>query len=1039
MRSSFALILAGLVACGEQKFTAVNAEPDVDVTSHDNGDEVGEGQATLFLAVIDDADDPEEDTVATWSAGERVVCERSAVTTWGESMCEMRLAMRETEVSIFVEDPRGSTGGDVVHLDVLATDAPVVDILSPLTTERYYSDHPVLMEALASDSEDFVEDLSVEWVGEEAGNLEVPEAPDSDGKIQAYVSLAEGTHNLRVMVTDTTDKTGEDIVQIEVSGPNRAPSCGWLAPDEGTVLTLDEPVTLSGEATDPDVNSDRLEVHWSSDRDGSLGSSTPTSEGIVSLIASGLSRDDHILTMTAVDEVGASCTAERGVVVTTGPEVVINKPVGDDLYYSNYPVDLEGSLTDAEDGPDALSAQWESDVDGVLDVASDVASDGLNSGAAWLVEGVHILTLTGTDGDGVTGTDSSTITVRGLNQAPTCLVTGPPSGSGGDEGAVITLTGEVDDADIGPEALTVVWISNLEGTPIGTSTPSSDGSVSLGIGTLAAGTHVLSMTVTDEVGASCVDDTIFVVGQAPVVAITAPSDGTTVNQGVTVTFVGSISDEDDAVSTLAVTWISDRDGLLHEVSPDSSGLSIVTAGSLTVGTHTITLTATDSLGLYSTDVVVLTVNGLPTAPVIQITPDLATTLDTLGVDILVDSVDPEGAPITYRHEWFLAEAIVGEAGTVAPELTAKGQAWQVRVTPTDGTGEGAPGTADRVILNSVPVIHAAEIGPDPLVTNSVATTILTVTDPDGDELTHSHAWAVDGAPVGDVSGSLDGLLYFDKHQLVSVQVTPSDEESTGEPIDATPVFVQNAPPTAPTIVLVPDETMGAVDDLWCRVLENGTDADGDEVLNAVAWERDDYPYPDDAPEDSGGGWLGPLTDEWTGDTVPSEDTRIEEVWRCTVTSWDDEEAGGSAEASIEIQPPPPGCGDGILQPGEEVDPPVSPFTHLHINPETCRWDFSEVEQLYCYGMCSWDGPFGCDDADADVLCRLIMDNPDSEALSYAVIAPLSEPGFPGVYCGYGTTIATDRGVPDVSWMDASVAAHHGGGGTVVAFPDCTNP
>ena len=549
----------------------------------------------------------------------------------------------------------------------------------------------------------------------------------------------------------------------------------------------------------------------------------------------------------------------------------------------------------------------------------------------------------------------------------------------------------------------------------------------------------VTITVTDEVGASCVDDTTFVVGQAPAVAITAPADGTTVNQGATVTFVGSISDEDDAVSTLDILWSSDRDGLLHEGSPDSSGLSIVTAGALTVGTHTITLTATDALGLYSSDVMVLNVNGLPTAPVIQITPDPATTLDTLGVDILVDSVDPEGSPITYRHEWFLADSIVGEAGTMGPDSTAKGQSWSVRVTPSDGTGEGAPGTADRVIVNTVPVIDVVEIGPDPLVTDSVATTIVTVTDPDGDELSYDHAWAVDGVPAGDGSDTLDGLVYFDKHQLVSVQVTPSDDESTGAPVDATPVFVQNSPPTAPTIVIVPEEAVGAVDDIWCRVLENGTDADGDEVFNAVAWERDDYPYPDEELEDSGEGWLGPLTDEWTGDTVPAEDTTIAEVWECIVTSWDDEEAGESAVASLEIQPHPPGCGDGIVQPGEEVDPPVSPFAHLSINPETCRWDFSEVEQLYCYGMCSWAGPWGCDDADADVLCKLIMDNPDSEAISYSVIAPLSEPGFPGVYCGYGTTIATDRGVPDVSWMDASVAAHHGGGGTAVAFPECTNP
>ena len=89
-------------------------------------------------------------------------------------------------------------------------------------------------------------------------------------------------------------------------------------------------------------------------------------------------------------------------------------------------------------------------------------------------------------------------------------------------------------------------------------------------------------------------------------------------------------------------------------------------------------------------------------------------------------------------------------------------------------------------------------------------------------------------------------------------------------------------------------------------------------------------------------------------------------------------------------------------------------------------------------MCSWAGPPGCDSADADVLCKLIMDNPASEALSYTITPALSEPGFPGVYCDYGERIHTDRGVLDVAWMDSSLALSHGAG-EVVAFPVCTDP
>ena len=1034
------------VACGEQKLTAVNAEPDVDIASHEDGTVVGEGMLVTILAVVDDADDAEENLIATWTAGERTVCEATPVSDFGETVCSMRLSEREETVTVLVQDPRGSTGADAVRLDVAPTDAPVINLLAPLASGRYYSSLGVEVVAEVSDSEDLAADLVVEWTLQNASletpaeSVDLPRTPDADGRVGGFLDLEEGIWNIGASVTDTTDKTTSTGVQITVGGPNRSPSCEWVSPDDGLVWTADAPITLTGIVGDEDWpgEANKLSVQWVSDVDDLIGESTPEGDGGVTLTASSLSVSPHTLTLIAEDDVGSTCAVERSVIITTRPEVELVKPRGEVLYYVDHPVELEGVITDAEDAAGALAAAWASDADGALTVSPDLDASGRTLGSVMLSEGPHTLTLTGTDADGVTGSDTSTIVVRGPNQPPSCAITSPASGAGGGEGLTSTFLGTVDDTDIGPEALTVSWSSDVDGA-LGESAPGSDGFVTISSSALSIATHTISMTVSDEVGAVCVDDIVFIVGRPPVVSIASPADGSVANSGEVVTFLGSATDADEAETALSVEWVSDLDGVLFTGSPDSSGLTLTTTAALAVGDHTVTLTATDSLGLMSTAVTVFRVNALPTTPVVRISPDPAKTTDTLSVVIDVDSVDLESDPITYRTEWFRDGVLVSEAGTVPPDDTAKHQVWEVRLTPTDGYGDGIGGTATRTIDNTIPVIHSVTITPDSVYTDTVATAVVDATDADEDSLSFTHAWTVNTLPAGDEGGTLDGADAFVKHDVVQVSVIPSDGESVGEAVEASAVVVQNAPPSAPIIAIAPEDPVGGMDTLQCTIEAPGEDPDGDPVLYTLSWEREGEAYPDVEHEDTGILWSGPLTDEWTDDTVPAADTTPDEDWQCTVTSWDDEEMGESAVAEVTLAAPPPGCGDGILQAGEEYDPAPGPFMNVSVDSETCRWDFSEVEQLYCYGLCSWAGPPGCDASDADVLCKLITDNPDSEAISYTVTAPLSAPGFPGIYCGFGDLIYTDRGVPDVGWMDESMAAHHGGGGEVVAFPDCTDP
>ncbi len=77
------------------------------------------------------------------------------------------------------------------------------------------------------------------------------------------------------------------------------------------------------------------------------------------------------------------------------------------------------------------------------------------------------------------------------------------------------------------------------------------------------------------------------VNQTPVVTITAPSNGSSFNQGVNINFTGTASDTEDGDISGDIDWTSSINGFLD------TGASINTS-SLSVGTHTITASATDS-------------------------------------------------------------------------------------------------------------------------------------------------------------------------------------------------------------------------------------------------------------------------------------------------------------------------------------------------------------------------------------------------------------------------------------------------------------
>ena len=130
----------------------------------------------------------------------------------------------------------------------------------------------------------------------------------------------------------------------------------------------------------------------------------------------------------------------------------------------------------------------------------------------------------------------------------------------------------------------------------------------------------------------------------------------------------------------------------------------------------------------------------------------------------------------------------------------------------------------------------------------------------------------------------------------------------------------------------------------------------------------------------------------------------------------------------------PHCGDAAVQGPERCDGGTG---YANIACTGCNFDFSAITQLYCFGTCSYAGADGCDQADADVYCRLVRGDPNSVAISFQVVGTQNAPGFACPNNAVNLGAFPEYGVANNVWYeDANVAATHNGG-LVVANINCS--
>ena len=228
-------------------------------------------------------------------------------------------------------------------------------------------------------------------------------------------------------------------------------------------------------------------------------------------------------------------------------------------------------------------------------------------------------------------------------------------------------------------------------------------------------------------------------------------------------------------------------------------------------------------------------------------------------------------------------------------------------TVTDSDNATDTDTQSITLENRAPVVYDAMIFPNPIYTNNTVSASATILDPDGNAITEViYKWHIQDASNNNngwivqlgTSNTLDGLIHFDKDDILSVTVTASDGMDTSSPLSSANHTILNSPPAAPTIHISPSTTTVNQQDLTCSIITESIDVDIDPITYTFKWY-----------DPSNTLWSTSSGSNIFSDILYAADTSVG-IWTCEVIPNDGFDDGVSETATIVVEEDCPLTGNG---------------------------------------------------------------------------------------------------------------------------------
>lgn len=265
----------------------------------------------------------------------------------------------------------------------------------------------------------------------------------------------------------------------------------------------------------------------------------------------------------------------------------------------------------------------------------------------------------------------------------------------------------------------------------------------------------------------------------------------------TLTCAATASDADGDAPALSHAWTGSTAGSLG--TGDTLDLSATSVESLE--TVTCTVTAADPDGGTGTGGADRVLTNRDPAVTATLTPATgATRADSLTCT--TSAVDDDGDAVTVSHAWTVdGAATPATSGTASTSTLGgafeKGDAVTCTATATDGKGGTATGATSTTIANTPPGAPVVEITPSAPAPGDTLTCVVDTpsTDADGDAVTYTMAWTVDGVAY-EAGGTADtgGLDTGDPGWLGPSTTTWTDDTVDGADVGGAETWTCTATP-----------------------------------------------------------------------------------------------------------------------------------------------------------------------------------------------------------------------------------------------------